>query len=346
MAQTEANRRNALQSTGPKTSAGKAKSSKNALRHGAFSLLPVVEGMELTEDWESHRSGILASLSPNGALETALAERVALCLWRLDRVRRFETAVTGGGLEGVDEKCQPRHVSSHEMLRQELDGNTDGPPEHRLAVALEALKEKQEKVELWAGAHRLLETLQELPDCNSIDGDDLDGLLSDLNDEITDEDKLFDVNDPEFLAGLGVPEEHHDDAFDWDGWTAGMARKAVAAMAEALKRSPDALMADALEERREVQECGAAEVEKLEAQVKRLRREIKLKAERMKRERILPDDDTLQKVTRYESHLSRQMYQALHELQRLQARRTGERIAPPAALDVTLNGNGSEPSCA
>src|SRR4051794_17743365 len=35
--QVEANQRNALASTGPKTAAGKARVSQNALRHGAFS---------------------------------------------------------------------------------------------------------------------------------------------------------------------------------------------------------------------------------------------------------------------------------------------------------------------
>lgn len=51
------------------------------------------------------------------------------------------------------------------------------------------------------------------------------------------------------------------------------------------------------------------------------------------RERILPADDTLQKVARYEAHLWRGLAQALHELEALQARRSG-RSAPLARLDV------------
>jgi hypothetical protein len=38
------------------------------------------------------------------------------------------------------------------------------------------------------------------------------------------------------------------------------------------------------------------------------------------RERILPDADTLQKIARYEAHLSRQLYQALHALEVLRAK--------------------------
>jgi hypothetical protein len=38
------------------------------------------------------------------------------------------------------------------------------------------------------------------------------------------------------------------------------------------------------------------------------------------RERILPDAETMQKIARYEAHLSRQLYQALHVLEVLQAK--------------------------
>ena len=50
-------------------------------------------------------------------------------------------------------------------------------------------------------------------------------------------------------------------------------------------------------------------------------------------ERVLLDQADLQTVSRYEAHLSRQMYQALHELEALQTRRGGK-AAPLARLDV------------
>ncbi len=52
-----------------------------------------------------------------------------------------------------------------------------------------------------------------------------------------------------------------------------------------------------------------------------------------RRDRILPQEEDLQKIARYEAHLSRQMYQALHELEALQARRGGKAV-PLARLDV------------
>lgn len=45
--------------------------------------------------------------------------------------------------------------------------------------------------------------------------------------------------------------------------------------------------------------------------------EVEEEISRKSRERILPDEKTLEKVARYEAHLSRQMYQALHELEAL-----------------------------
>jgi hypothetical protein len=59
----------------------------------------------------------------------------------------------------------------------------------------------------------------------------------------------------------------------------------------------------------------------------------------MRRERLLPDDKVLEKISRYEARLSRLMFKALHELEALQVRRVGG--APPLArLDVDgLAGN-------
>jgi hypothetical protein len=52
------------------------------------------------------------------------------------------------------------------------------------------------------------------------------------------------------------------------------------------------------------------------------------------RARQLPDEKTLQKVSRYETHLSRGLYKALHELEALQLKGQGSSAAPLARLDV------------
>jgi hypothetical protein len=60
----------------------------------------------------------------------------------------------------------------------------------------------------------------------------------------------------------------------------------------------------------------------------------------MRERLVLPPAETLDKVMRYEAHLNRQMLQAPHELQRLQAARAGAPVPPPAVLDVTVEAGG------
>ncbi|MBF0422166.1 MAG: hypothetical protein HQL73_04160 [Magnetococcales bacterium] len=91
--QRKANQENALKSTGPRTVAGKTASSLNAQRHGLFSSHVVLED-ESPETFQGLVDDLHRSLQPVGALELALAEKVALTLWRGRRLARAETAVT------------------------------------------------------------------------------------------------------------------------------------------------------------------------------------------------------------------------------------------------------------
>jgi len=63
------------------------------------------------------------------------------------------------------------------------------------------------------------------------------------------------------------------------------------------------------------------------------KKEVEQEISRKVRERILPNEKTLEKISCYEAHLSRQLYQALHELEALQTRRFGGNV-PLARLDV------------
>lgn len=56
----------------------------------------------------------------------------------------------------------------------------------------------------------------------------------------------------------------------------------------------------------------------------------------------IPDEPSLAKIQRYEAHLSRQFYKALHELQRVQASRRGQGPPAPLALDIDINNGPSE----
>jgi len=309
------------------------------------SALPVVPGLEWSEDWESHHAGILKSLAPEGTLEEALAERVALCFWRLTRVHRYDTAVTSVGLERIEEQLRPRPPAV-KMSFPGLDPPEEDletlPPEEALGKILKELQEKRDMVEMWEGTHRLLEQLPELSDDASVSGDDAYGVFEDLLGALPEEMECPDIQDSAFLAIVGIPEEELDDAYRWDGWTAGMVRKGLAELAYRIGIAPERLLAKALKKRNEIQERNTDEVQRLEATVKVFRRRLKAKEDRLTRERMLPDATTLQKITRYEAHLSRQLLQALHELQRLQAARGGQAVPLPAALDVVVDGASGE----
>ena len=87
--QDQANRRNALRSTGPRTPAGKRRSSKNAIMHGILARDIVLLG-ESEEDFEQLREELIGELRPDGSLETQTAERIVILMWRLRRLYRAE----------------------------------------------------------------------------------------------------------------------------------------------------------------------------------------------------------------------------------------------------------------
>jgi hypothetical protein len=88
--QIEANRRNALKSTGPKSEEGKAKSSMNALRHGLTAAQAVLPH-EDENDYEKFREGMLESYAPENPAELAIVEELVNANWRLLRLHRVET---------------------------------------------------------------------------------------------------------------------------------------------------------------------------------------------------------------------------------------------------------------
>lgn len=88
-----ANRANALHSTGPVSIKGKAAASRNAVRHGLLSTRLFLED-EDPADFDALFLDLQKSLAPVGTLELALAERIAIGMWRQRRLVQAETAAT------------------------------------------------------------------------------------------------------------------------------------------------------------------------------------------------------------------------------------------------------------
>jgi hypothetical protein len=292
-------------SGGPKTEEGKEVVRWNATRHGIRSPAPVVPGVEKEEDWEEHRDGVLDSLSPDGHLELVLAERVALLSWRLHRVTRYETESIALFQEKAEDDLADKRRFGSRVLGAAHPEDVRG----NLKTA--------------RSDYRLLKRLPKLEDdkrLSSLDADTILWAVAEVTDRVAEgemapEDLLEEISIP------GVP-DGAEEREDFDGWSAGAVRAGVEAIATATDEDPGELLEVAIDsaKRNVVGKQQAAE-------------QVEQDLERMARERLLPDEKTLEKVSRYEAHLSRLLFKALHELEAIQVRRSGG-AAPLARLDV------------
>jgi len=161
--QREANRLNAKKSTGPKTARGKARVSRNALKHGLLAKDVVVEGLQGSEsqaDFDALLADFCRELRPNGLIEETLVERIATCYWRLRRAQRFEAGAIRGSLESPDpaEEALEKHRKKLDNaildLNQELRlGKLLEKPADRLSP--QETQECEQQVNDFARAHGL-----------------------------------------------------------------------------------------------------------------------------------------------------------------------------------------------
>jgi hypothetical protein len=286
---------------GPNTQAGKEVARWNATRHGIRSPAPVVPGLEKVEDWEEHRDGVLESLSPEGHLELVLAERVAVLSWRLHRVTRYEQETIALSQEKIEEDLLKE--------RQSFSRSTSEPA---------PLQDVRMHHEVASKIHRLLKRLPALQGKKRLSSEDAGSVLLEVWDQVDEE------VGPEKLEIPGIPQALDPELLlEYDfPWTVSLVREGVSVLAQFAGETPEELL----------------EVAKEEARRKAIRAksradEVEWGLRDMSRERLLPDENTLEKITRYEAHLSRQLYQALHELEALQTKRSGG-ATPLARLDV------------
>ena len=90
--QKAANRANALHSTGPRTSEGKAAVRFNAFRHGILAQDAVLPGEDV-DAFEDLWNRVRAEFSPVGPIEEFLVDRLVSDMWRRQRLDRTETAL-------------------------------------------------------------------------------------------------------------------------------------------------------------------------------------------------------------------------------------------------------------
>jgi hypothetical protein len=127
--QIEANRRNALKSTGPRTEAGKKVSRRNAVRHG-LTAETVISALEDAEDYKAFETAITADYDAQSAVERELILRLASILWRLRRATTMETGLFEIQAEHLHDRRQQMLPSSREVIHALFDQNnlSDQPP--------------------------------------------------------------------------------------------------------------------------------------------------------------------------------------------------------------------------
>ena len=325
-----ANRFNAAKSTGPRTPGGKAAAKFNAVAHGLRSPSPVLPGEEPAE-WERFLAAVIDHLVPVGPVEAEVVARIASLQWRLRRAMLCEVAAAAhppaadpdapprfGSIDPADLQNLRRALADTERelargrrLRTRLAGLSvaaDGDRmsgDDALALLDAADLAVPPRPDVWVAPPPTGEA--ETPDeedrpgvfirpppVNTLIGDPPPGL-----------------NDGEFRAAVGLPDEWLDRAGEWDGWTAGAVRRGVGRLAAWAGWTVDRLLA----------EMGDIDVFALERAAVDMRAKIEPLAAADLGRRAVPPEAALAAVLRYEPHLSRELGRAMDMLERARALR-------------------------
>jgi hypothetical protein len=310
--QHAANRRNALQSTGPKTPEGADASKMNALRHGLRTVQTVIPG-ESPEDWETHRNAVVQALAPQGAVELALAEQVAVKFWRIGRVVRYEADLIANS-QAEDELLQ-----AHELIHARgpcatSPTRTDIPTRQDVANARHAAENAAKKLTEQAAALGQLQGLAAMGDEDALPDWALYTFL--LEDFRPDKDAVEDLFRGESVSPFLARHARKlilncfGDNGELDGLQVGL----EAVWAEKLKQLK--------------QETHNRQVEH-----ESLARRYKEALERRRLASALPDAKDLEKIQRYETHLERGLHM---DLDRLHQFKEARGAVPPQGPSVAV----------
>jgi len=115
--------------TGPRTEAGKAVSSQNALTTGLFAARDFVLPHEQTE-YAQTRAGLMSELAPKGILEETFADEVMTATWRLRRCGVLEAALAAAdsmndsmnddAFEKKQKSIDRARAQAHRILRRSI----------------------------------------------------------------------------------------------------------------------------------------------------------------------------------------------------------------------------------
>lgn len=329
-AMVERNRRNALKSTGPQTTRGKAIARRNAVRHGLTAADPSVFGVEEGTLFQGLHDQLVEELGPRSVLESGLVHRIAISLWRLRRATLIDSAFSAERVSQmprnqdriqriidrfndcwrwheVEERDQAKLRWARAMGLVSRYATTWKRLRRSSVLALDELRE--EMLEDVEGIDALLTLVHHLWDkCSRRDVDrlqetDIDKLAFLLGDSA----ETFPINYNETRIGGSH-----------SAYTAiGEIRPGPGPMQEMLWNGLASASEDGLTP--EIDSALQAAVDTLEQQRMVLSSPYD-DEEHRRQERLamLPDSITLERLTRYETHAERSLYRALDQLARMQ----------------------------
>jgi hypothetical protein len=283
----------------------------NSVKHGVLS--------DLVPEWEreafaAHALAVRESVGAGTYLQQRLADRAALALWRLDRVARWETRQ----IETDSRRWSDRARSPE--LSLSFPGLTPAPVDARdLRGTLEALTElSAESQGAFLAEPALAErcaadldreaqgwaVLLEGGDLSTLAAETVEGLGLDLIAQLQ---GVWDVSSERVarvMLGRRATRQEAQDVADWD-WRVEP-QELPALVAEAA-RAAGAGWREWLLEKRYTVGMKAGQVRLLAARLPVLIGQEWAQAAE-------PDTRRLEKIARYEAHLERVLYRALHEL--------------------------------
>ena len=114
-ARTARNRANAAHSTGPKTEAGKKRSSLNAYRHGLTGQTIILPAEDL-DAYQHFTRTFFTDYKPVGTTEKQLVQSLADTSWRLNRCAALENNLIGLGFDEQSNSISTEHPEAHAAM--------------------------------------------------------------------------------------------------------------------------------------------------------------------------------------------------------------------------------------
>jgi hypothetical protein len=320
----EANRRNALRSTGPKTERGKRTVARNAIKHGFLAREVVItagDGKESSEEFHDLVEKLHKYYEPVGVVEELLVQTIAHCWWKKARVIRAENGEIRKRLDtlAMDREQRNSEKGNHDLalfnghlLLFSTENQADRPVLTRDGSS--ALREAKRDLNKHALGLFFLTVLLETAKSEIA----RDGYISlDIRNKIFHAFSDWDYCLANACIGYGPPEAKTEDR---------PSEKVVDK--QAVDEQGDKKRADVV----------VAAIDNRLERISELKRDVTKREELARdaeaRSFSLPPADATDKLLRYEAHLDRGLYRAMDQLERLQWQRRGENVPPPLNINL------------